>query len=490
MNGFADLQRRLAPALAVDTPGSTRDHVLVVLPSHSVSESLRAHYGPRMRALEHRYLVSLLKLARVPTCEMVFVTSQEPEPEVLDYYLSLVPAQDAGDVRRRFRTVVVDDGSLRCVSAKLLDRPDLIDEIGAAIVGRPAYIQPWNVTELEVAVALRVGAPLNGTGPEAWHLGLKSAGRRLLRTAGVPVPYGHEDVRSVDDVVRAAADIGTRRPWASAVVVKHDDSASGDGNVVLRLRDIAGNALSQQEIRDQVERLPGWYLTDLRRGGVVEELLGGRALRSPSVQLLLSPGGAVEVLSTHEQLLGGDGGQVFLGCRFPADPAYARILSRYGVAVGHELAGRGAVGRVSVDFAATRDATGGWRLAALEVNLRSGGTTHPHTVLRHLVPGHYDAEAGRWVTDADGSTRCYVATDNLVEEDWLGLPPRYVIEAVSNAGLQLDRDTGTGVVLHMLSGLAIDGRFGLTAVGRTPEHAAGLLASTRSTVGGLLVRQP
>ena len=41
-------------------------------------------------------------------------------------------------------------------------------------------------------------------------------------------------------------------------------------------------------------------------------------------------------------------------------------------------------------------------------------------------------------------------------------------------GLQLDPSTGTGVVLHMLSCLAIDGRMGLTAIGRTPEHAAQL----------------
>jgi hypothetical protein len=40
--------------------------------------------------------------------------------------------------------------------------------------------------------------------------------------------------------------------------------------------------------------------------------------------------------------------------------------------------------------------------------------------------------------------------------------------------LQFDITKGTGVVLHMLSGLAIDGRMGLTAIGRSTEEAGDL----------------
>jgi hypothetical protein len=45
-----------------------------------------------------------------------------------------------------------------------------------------------------------------------------------------------------------------------------------------------------------------------------------------------------------------------------------------------------------------------------------------------------------------------------------------------------DRARGTGVVLHMLSCLAIDGRFGLTAIGDSPEEAADLDEATRAAV--------
>ena len=37
-------------------------------------------------------------------------------------------------------------------------------------------------------------------------------------------------------------------------------------------------------------------------------------------------------------------------------------------------------------------------------------------------------------------------------------------------------------MLHMLSGLAIDGRFGLTTIGRDVDHADWLLEATREAV--------
>ena len=57
-----------------------------------------------------------------------------------------------------------------------------------------------------------------------------------------------------------------------------------------------------------------------------------------------------------------------------------------------------------------------------------------------------------------------------------------MIRAVAADGLHFDPLTGTGVVLHMLSCLAIDGRFGLTAIGRTPEQAADLYERTGNAV--------
>jgi hypothetical protein len=483
MKDFTDLQEKLGPVWSMNRPGGP-PHVLVALPSLNLSESMLAHYGPRIPALEHRYLLTSLMLQRIEQCELVFICSEMPAADVLDYYVSLAPPSRRTSARARLHTVAVGDSSARPVAAKLLDRPDLLGRLRALFAGRPAFIEPWNVTEHEVEIALRLGAPINGTMPELWPLGFKGAGRQLFRAAGVPTPAGAEGVRSVDDVCTAIAAVRAERPAAQRVVVKHDNSGAGDGNLVVELCDLAGRRLSEASIRERVAGMPGWYRSDLALGGIVEELVTGTRASSPSVQLDISPYREVTVLATHEQLLGGASHQTYLGCRFPADAAYAPELARYGQLIGRSLADHGVVGRLSVDFMAVNDSLGRWNLYAVEINLRKGGTTHPYAALWNLVPGRYDTGTGTWRT-ADGLSRCYVSTDNLVDPCWLGLPPADVIRAVAASGLQFDRRTGTGVVLHMLSCLAIDGRLGLTAIGLSPDHAQALYDGSAAAIADL-----
>jgi len=476
--GFEDLQAALGPALTANRPGSGTEHVVIALPSYSLGESLLSHYGPRIPALEHRYLVGHLMLHRIPNCELVFISCEPPDAELLEHYVSLVPPGLRSRVRSRFRAITVPDSSARSIAAKLLDQPAHLRAVRRMIRGRPAFIEPWNVTQDEVEVALRLQVPVNGTAPHLWPLGFKSAGRRILTAAGVPVPPGREDVRDVHGVVAALAAVRAVDPSTEGVVVKLDDSGAGEGNSVIDLRS-AGAAPLEATVRAWARRQPASYLRMLSQGGVVEQLVTGRVVTSPSVQVEVRPGGEVVVLSTHEQVLSG---HVYTGCRFPALPAYAAELGRHGRAVGLHLAGHGVVGRFSVDFMAVEDRPGAWRMLGVEINLRKGGTTHPFTVLQNLVPGRYDEWRGCWVTTGGSEQRSYVATDNLVDPCWLGIPPAAVIRAVDRAGVTFDHRRGTGVVLHMLACLAIDGRFGLTAIGRTLEQATELYDAAAAAV--------
>lgn len=482
MDSFQDVQARLHDAWLANRLGSRTSHVLIGLPSISLSHSMLQHYATRLSALEHRFLLSQLGLGRIPGCDSILVTCDHPTDGVLDYYARLASPADPGKVRRRMHVLVVPDGTPRGVAAKLLDRPDLMEQLRSFVAGRPALIDPWNVTEHEVDVAVALGLPLNGTDPGLWPLGFKSAGRRIFHEAAVPTPLGLEDVHDLTQVAEAIRYIRRARPRLAGVVVKHDNSAAGDGNWVVRTRDEQGRRIPLARLRvEAFAELPAWFETDLAEGGVVEELISGSDFSSPSAQVDITPDGSVHVLSTHEQLLGGASGQVYTGCAFPADQSYAGELADHGRAVGEWLARAGAVGRLSVDFVAVRR-RGQWRVFALEVNLRKGGTTHPFSVIRHLAPGEYDAAAGLWHADSDGLPRYYRSTDNLLDPSWLGLEPLRVIDAVAEAGLEFDRDTATGVVVHMLSCLAVDGRCGLTAVGRSRDEADALFAATDSAI--------
>lgn len=481
MDEFGRLQTRLPEALERNVADSTAPHVVVVLPSFSVGESLLSHYASRLPALEHRFLVSLLML-RFPAVRILYICSAVPSKEVVDHYISLMPPVVRNALDDRLRIVVVEDPSARAVASKLLDRPDLIEAIRSWIGDDPAHIEPWNVAGPEMEVALRLGVPINGTHPTLWPLGFKSSGRTIFREAGVPIPAGFEHLESVDDAVDAIDRLRTDHPGIEAVILKHDDSGAGDGNAVIRVDDLepAGSVLSRRRLRSRINSLDAWYVDDLRLGFVVEERIVGTRFSSPSAQIDIRPDRSIRVLSTHEQILS-DNGQVYLGCRFPADAAYATDLGTHAASIGHVLAERGILGRVAIDFVTSAADVGPWRVHGLEANIRKSGTTHPFTVLRHLSPGGYDPETGLY-TDDRGRQKSYVASDNLSDERWTGIPEGEVIAALGTEGLLFDPDTRTGVVPHMLSCLAVDGRFGVTAIGDSRQQASQLFEAVAGAV--------
>jgi hypothetical protein len=205
-------------------------------------------------------------------------------------------------------------------------------------------------------------------------------------------------------------------------------------------------------------------------GGIVEERIAGEEFRSPSVQLRVTPTGKLEVLSTHDQLLGGASGQSYLGCRFPADTAYAPLITREAVKIGERLAAEGVIGRFALDFVTVRSAGEEWRSYAIELNLRKGGTTHPFLTLQFLTDGHYDAEMAVF-TAPSGKRKCFVASDHVESPLYRGLMADDLFDIVMRRGLHFNQSRQTGVVFHMMACLSERGRVGLTAVGDSHEEA-------------------
>jgi hypothetical protein len=170
-------------------------------------------------------------------------------------------------------------------------------------------------------------------------------------------------------------------------------------------------------------------------GGVVEEFVEAADKRSPSAQYRTSPSGDVLEVSTHDQILGGDSGQIYLGCSFPAHEGYRQKIRDAGLRVGAVLGRHGVVSRFGVDFLAFRNAPQDeWRITALEINLRTVGTTHPFLALRFLTGGDLDPATGQFFS-LSGRAKHYRATDNLTSEIYRGLLPEDLVDIVSMNGL-------------------------------------------------------
>jgi hypothetical protein len=476
---FARLQSRMPEvwqAMRLNEAGES----VVVVPSVTI-DRVDERSGSLGQAYEERFLFLLL-LLRQPRLRMVYVTSTPIAPSIIEYYLALLPGVIPSHARARLSLVAVQDGSPRPLTAKLLERPRLIEHIRSLIPDRRrSHLVPYNTTPLERDLALALGIPMYGADPELFHLGTKSGCRRIFAEEGVRHPIGFEDLHGFDEVVDALVRLRGASAEAGEALVKLNEGVSGGGNALVDLRGLPspGSAGELSELRERVRamrfELPdmpfdSYFAKLAERGGIVEQLITGVELRSPSVQLRVTPLGDVELLSTHDQLLGGPSGQSYLGCRFPADFAYARAISTEATTIGRRLAREGVLGRFAVDFVVVRDTSGSWTPYAIELNLRKGGTTHPFLTLQFLTDGRYDPATALFVT-TDGREKHLVATDHLEDPLLCGLRYDDLFDIVARHGLHFDQARQSGVVFHMISCLSEHGRVGLTAVGDTPAQA-------------------
>ncbi|MGA8979408.1 MAG: peptide ligase PGM1-related protein [Pedococcus sp.] len=481
---FDALQARM-PQVWRDMRRDAPDESVVVIPSMTVDRVV-ANPGGLNQALEERFLFFLL-LLRQPRLRMVYVTSLPIDPLVVEYYLSLLPGVIPSHARSRLELVAVGDGGTEPLSAKILARPRVVAQIRSLVPNRSrSHLIPYNTTELERDLAVTLGIPMYGADPRLFPLGTKTGCRRLFAEVGISHPAGYEDLHSREDVEGALLSLRRDRSGVSAAMVKLNEGVSGAGNSLVRLDGLppVGDVDEEAELTRRVDAMEledesisvGAYLAKLaERGGIVEERIEGDEIRSPSVQLRVTPLGEVELLSTHDQILGGPSGQSYLGCRFPADPEYAGLITRDAQRVGDRLARHGVLGRFALDFVTVRHGDR-WTAHAIEVNLRRGGTTHPFLTLQFLTDGRYVADTARFLTP-NGEERHLVATDHLQDPSLRGLRVEDLFDLVARAGLHFDQSRQTGVVFHMISALTAYGRVGVTAIGESPEAADRLYAA-------------
>lgn len=480
---FARLQAGLAPMFGSLFADDRAPRCVVVVPSLSLDQEVMAritgvpHYEERM--------LCMLLLLRLPRTRVVYVTSTPIAEAIVDYYLHLLPGVPARHARERLHLLACHDGSSRPLSEKILERPRLMQRLAEAIGEREtAHMTCFNVSALERTLAVRLGVPIYGCDPALLDLGSKSGSRAVFREAGVPLPAGFENLTGADEVIEALAELKGENPDLARAVVKLNEGFSGEGNGTF---DFAGAPEGKELKRWIEEKLPAldfaaeemsWetYRPKIEEmGAIVEALVEGDDARSPSAQYRIDPLGRLEVISTHDQVLGGRG-QIFLGCRFPADEAYRMEIQELGLRVAEVLKQKGVLGRFGVDFVSCRHGKG-WRHYAIEVNLRKGGTTHPFLMLQFLTDGAYDPDSGLF--HAPGGRPCfYRATDNLEAEHYKGLTPGDLIDIAVLNGLHFHGATQQGVVFHLIGALSEFGKLGMLAVADTENGATRLYEET------------
>lgn len=478
---FDELQKNLLPLWEFIGKPTQEEHTIVVVPSLTLAHEF---HGAEQQAYEERFMFMLFLLQQ-PRVRMLYVTSMAIQPSIVEYYLNLLPAVVATSARKRLFLAAPLDNSSQPLTRKLLDRPRLLQQMRELIRDpQRAHLVPYNTTDLERELSVKLGIPMYAADPRFFAFGTKSGCREIFAQEGVQHPLGIENLRGEDDLVRAVQDMRMRKPTMQKVILKLNDEVSGTGNAVLDLSSVQGadrgailEALRVIKFESAEQRYDAYIAKFEKRGGIAEEYITGSKIESPSAQLRNTPLGEVELLSTHDQILGGPSGQSYLGCRFPANVEYGPAIMREAEKVGKRFAREGIVGRYAMDFVVVKNPAGKWDVFAIEVNLRKGGTTHPFLTLQYLTDGKYHAGVGEFRT-VRGQAKFYVATDHLDSPAFRALTHDDLFEVVSKNRLHFNHTTQTGVVLHMMSALGDQGRFGFTAIADSHREADALYAKT------------
>ena len=459
---------------------------ILVIPSFSIDPELGGKV-PGFLHYEERLLFSLIRL-RNPHTRVIYITALPLCPIIIDYYLQLLPGIPFSHARERLLQISLYDASLKPLTQKILDRPRLVTKIRRALRRDRAYMVCYNSTDLERELSVQLDIPLLAASPELLHWGSKSGSREIFAECKVPHPDGSYTVKNTGELLEAIINLWKRQPHLKKMVIKLNEGFSGEGNAILDLTPIQDYAPHLSGDKNKTITTLSKYLEKLsfqakdetwqnfsRRipelGAIVEAFVEGEIKRSPSVQGYIKPTGEVNILSTHDQILGGADNQIYLGCYFPADAGYRLKIQELGLKVGQALAAKGAIESYGVDFIAVQDPdTKEWDLQAIEINLRKGGTTHPFMTLKLLTNGKYDYSTGLFLSQQN-QPKYYIASDNLQKDSYYGLLPHDLMDIIAQARLHFDSNTRTGNVFHLMGALSEFGKLGVTSIGNSRAEA-------------------
>ncbi len=431
-------------------------------------------------------MLCLLMLLRMPQTHLVYLSSVPIDEAVIDYYLHLLPGITGKHARQRLTMLSCYDASAKPLTQKILERPRVIDRIKKQITDvQHAHLVCFNVAEPERTIAVRLGIPVYGCDPDLLYLGSKSGSRELFRSCDIHLPDGFENLHTQREIAEALYQLKTKDPLLKKAVIKINEGFSGEGNAVFNYM----NVLPGHDLKERIEAsLPYIHIVADKvnyeqffkkfesLGGIVEAFLDGEIKTSPSVQCRINPLGEVTIISTHDQLLGGEDDQVFIGANFPASQAYAVAIAEMAETISKRMVEIGVLGRFSIDFLSIFE-NSKWTHYAIEVNLRKGGTTHPFLMLQFLTDGEYDASSGIYVMPI-GQPRYYFASDNVASPAYAGLTPEDLIEIAMYHGIMYDSTTQEGVTFHLIGALSQYGKIGLVCIAGSPERARELYEKT------------
>lgn len=491
---------------------------------HIPSLSYPSFHAKKVPFYVARQLGQLTRMADLsdPLIDLVFIAPFKPEPEVLDYYFSLL--DDAGVVNANGRfTLLVPEDTKRLPDGMSLTRLVLLSSrlmkiLGAISTGKPAYLVPGVVGQEELLLASQLNLPLMSPEPRiAQVFGTKSGCLRLLESADVATPIGATALRSRSDIVRALANLMIQHRSVSRWLVKLETDSGSRGHAYFdcgRMKALKGPNLHPVtlfvEVLKELEdyggkrvRLvhpgcyPDWgaFLAMADVVGATIEAVPNRVVANITANLFIEPSGEVNLQSVVEPLLA-PAYTVMGGCFPCTTPIPYEAVRQAAVSVGRAAYRKRVLGYLSVDFILFESAgstgepsstAGGVRLWGVDVDIQLTNNAAAHHFAAMLTHSTWDPATGTCVS-ADGHGLHYVYSGIIYNPLISAIRHTPFFSLCKSRGVAYDRIKRSGVVFHLVDVL-LRGCLGAISLGSDMTRAVKKISDFQSLLNLELPKQ-
>ncbi|MFA4995652.1 MAG: ATP-grasp domain-containing protein [Patescibacteria group bacterium] len=491
MEEFKKVQRKLKLNKRLANFNYRGERTFVVLSglNHS-NRNLKSIKG--LSFYEERMLFFLF-LLRYKRTKIIYITSKGFNKELFDYYLDLISdnEKDFLEKKKRLTCIEVDDKRPVALAQKMIDDSQSIEKVINSITDhKTALLRCYNPTNLERSLAVKLNVPLFASEEKHDFVGSKSGGRKVFKLSGANLIPGYSYLKNSDELFLAMARLTKKHPETKKMMVKINYAASGQGNCIFRLDDFIKKTeviitkTSVESLSELIRRnfdnhadfeikglAAAKYLQMFEsKGGIAELFISGETKYSPSVQISINAEGKPTVLSTHEQILGGQDKQKYLGCTFPSLTSHRKLIIKEGNKIAEWMAKKGIIGNFAIDFVVVHpEGSKNPIVYPIEINLRKGGTTHPFRIAFFLTGAKYNKNRG--ILHCGKVLIHYLSMDIIESEKYKKIKPMKLIELVHNSKISFNKNTKKGALVYMPGMVKEFGRFGAICIGHSDSEA-------------------
>ncbi|PIZ94547.1 MAG: hypothetical protein COX81_03140 [Candidatus Magasanikbacteria bacterium CG_4_10_14_0_2_um_filter_37_12] len=453
-------------------PNYSGSRTVVVVSNITAGEYLHRRYDG-LQFFEERYLYFLEYLKQENT-NLVFVVSEGLESAYLDYvffHASQMTRLSREEMEKRTTFVWVPKTGEKVITKELLKRPDILENIRElAQQSDGAYLELFRTTPATVELSRLLDIPMYSIAEDALFVNEKIGSKKIFAEAGVQYAKGYPAFSFLE--VKENLQKLKYETNQKAFLVKVNDGGGGEGIIKIFAEEVGEDIyqLIQKKLDETGDDLSFFEHSIETEGCIVEEFIDAKIVTSPSVQFEVFPDGQIINKATHDQIIFDN--VIYGGVSFPAEASYRQDIIQVGEKIIKKIAEYGGIGVMAIDLLATKKTDDDqWKIWAIEINARKGGTNHTNLWTKYLTQSEYDPQRG--ILTCDKGDVFYRATECFVKKAELkDVTPEEFCKKLQESGLDFDHHKKSGVFVHLLSQLSYFGKFGVTVIGHSREEVA------------------